>query len=80
MTVPTLQNEDEGNGCQEISTSQILKNLELPKGQDVEEDGLGVWDGNVKLGCDDDCTTVSKENQDDIEWAHNQWCPLFFPL
>ena len=23
-------------------------------------DGLGVWDGNVKLGCDGGCTTINK--------------------
>ena len=25
----------------------------------VGRGGLGVWDGNVKLGCDDGCTTVN---------------------
>ena len=24
-----------------------------------EKDGLGVWDGNVKLGWDDGCTTIN---------------------
>ena len=26
-------------------------------------DGQGIWDGNIlKLGCDDNCTTVNKIN------------------
>ena len=25
----------------------------------VGSDGLGVWDGNVKSGCDDGCTTIN---------------------
>ena len=25
----------------------------------VGKDGLGVWDGNVKLGCNDGCTTIN---------------------
>ena len=38
--------------------SQTLKNLQFPKETGCRgRDGLGLWDGNVKLGCDDGCTT-----------------------
>ena len=36
-----------------------LKNLWLPKETGWWGDGLGVWDGNVKLRCDDGCTTIN---------------------
>ena len=28
----------------------------------VGRGGLGVWDGNVKLGCDDGCTAIHIKN------------------
>ena len=45
----------------EQKLTEILKNLWLPKetGWVGGRDGLGVWDGNVKLGCDDGCTTIN---------------------
>ena len=44
-----------------------MKNLWLPK-KTSGGDGLGVWDGNTKLGCGDGCMTqkffeLKKKNQ-----------------
>ena len=47
--------------CKTEADPQALKNLWLPKETGRGwGDGLGVWDGNVKLGCDDGCTSISK--------------------
>ena len=47
--------------CRTDTDSQPLKNLCFPKEIGYGgRDGLGVWGGNaVKLGCDDDCTTIN---------------------
>ena len=40
--------------------SQTLKTHEYQRRQSGGgRDGLGVWDGSVKLGCDDGCTTIN---------------------
>ena len=44
----------------EHKLTQTFKNLWLPKETGCGgRDRLGVWNGNVKLGCDDDCTTTN---------------------
>ena len=46
--------------CRTEADSQTLKNLWLSKETGWQRrDGLGVWDGNVKLGCNDGCTTIN---------------------
>ena len=46
--------------CRTEADSQTLKNLWLSKETGWQRrDRLGVWDGNVKLGCNDGCTTIN---------------------
>ena len=47
--------------CRTKTDSQTVKNLGLPKELGLGgRDGPGVVDGNfLKLGCDDDCTTIN---------------------
>ena len=44
--------------CRTETDSQTEK-LMVTKGDRLGGDGLGVWDGNIKLGCDDGCTTIN---------------------
>ena len=46
--------------CRTETDSQTLKNLWVPKETGWwGRDRLGVWNGIVKLGCDDGCTTTN---------------------
>ena len=46
--------------CRADIDSQTLQNLWLPKETGWRErDGLGVWDGNVQLSCDEGYTSIN---------------------
>ena len=42
-------------------------------------DGLGVWDGNVKLGCDGGCTTIIKFIEYIYVYSEHVECEKKFP-
>ena len=45
--------------CRTETESQTLRKLWLPKRQVGEGDGVGDWEGNVNLCCDDCWTTIN---------------------
>ena len=74
--------------CRTDTDSQTWKNIKLPKETGCgRRDGQGVWDGNVKLGCDDRCTTVTvikciefKKERESLPWTQNITSPTFHSL
>ena len=61
--------------CRSESDSQTLKNM-VTKGDKLQGDGLGCWDGNVvKLGCDDGCTTTNIIKFIELKKKNPTQCP-----